>query len=213
VALVEQFRRITSGFPDDWEVARFWLAAENESDAARAGTVLAPANPGRRGRVLQFRTARHGAGLSLERVIGLLRRLDQERINGRLELADVLGSDPSAGEARLSLAAQWDAAVSALPPDWSHAVGEVSLRSTDYIEPGALLLSPLNPVRVGSRPDFRFRVARIAGYGTAPEMTRRCFERLDEAGIRGSARIVHAVSDVYLSGTQGPVWYEDGRVV
>jgi hypothetical protein len=66
---------------------------------------------------------------------------------------------------------------------------------------------------VGSRPDFRFRVARTAGYGTAPEMTRRCFERLDEAGIRGSARIVHAVSDVYLSRTQGPVWYEDGRVV
>jgi hypothetical protein len=213
VALVEEFRRITGALPDDWELARFWLAIEDDGDAGRAAAVLSPANPGRRGRVLQFQTGRRGAGLSLERIAGLLRRLDQERIHGRLELAGVLGSDPAAGDTKTTLAAQWDAAVAALPPDWSHALGEVSLGSTDYLEPGALRLSPLNPVRHGTRPALRFRVARSGGYGAAPEMAHRCFERLDEAVIRGSVRIVHAVSDVHPAATQGPVWYADGKVV
>jgi hypothetical protein len=213
VALVADFRQITSGLPDDWEVARLRLTAEDESEVTRASLVLGPTNPGRHGRTIQFQTARRGAGLSPERVASLLRRLDQERVHGSLELVESLGSDPTAADERLSLASAWDAAVASLPPDWSHAVGEVALASTDYTEPGALRLGPLNPVRVGSRPVLRFRVARAAGYGAAPEMAHRCFERLDEAGITGSVRIVEAVCDVFLSRTQGPVWYQHGRVV
>ena len=213
MALVDQFRGLTASLPDDWQVARLRLTVEDESEAARAAAVLGPTNPGRRGRTIHFQCARHGIGLGADRVSGLLRRLDQERVHGTLELAEVLDADTRDTNPHVSLAAVWDAAVAALPPDWSHAVGEVSLNSSDYIEPGALRLSPLNPVRHGSRPVLRFRVARTAGYGASPEMAHRCFERLDEAGIRGSARIVHAVSDVFLARTQGPVWYESGRVV
>jgi hypothetical protein len=213
VALVDQFRELTASLPDDWDVARIWLTAEDDAEAKRAVNLLAPTNPGRHGRVIRFQTARRGAGLSSERVAGLLRRLDQERIHGTLELAEVLDERTDAANPHVSLAAAWDAAVAALPSDWSHAVGEVSLTSTDYIEPGAVRLSPLNPLRHSSRPVFRFRVARIAGYGASPEMAHRCMERLDEAGIRGSTRVVNAVSDVFLARTQGPVWYEHGRVV
>jgi hypothetical protein len=213
VALVDQFRQLTASLPDDWDVARIWLTAEGDGDAKRAVNVLAPTNPGRHGRVIRFQTARRGVGLSPERLAGLLRRLDEERIHGTLELAEVLDEQVEAGNPHVSLAAAWDAAVASLPSDWSHAVGEVSLSSSDYVEPGALRLSPVNPLRHGSRPIFRFRVARTAGYGASPEMTHRCMKRLDEAGIRGSARIVNAVSDVFPAKTQGPVWYERGRVV
>jgi hypothetical protein len=213
VALADQFRRIVADLPEDWEVARMRLTLEDRREGTRAAIVLGPTNPGRQGHVVQFQTARGGHGLSAERVTGLLGRLDRERIHGVLDLVEVLGSDPSTGGEHISLAAAWDAAVAALPPDWSHAVGEVTLFSTDYLEPGALRLSPINPQRLGSRPVFRFRVARTAGYGASPEMAHRCFERLDEAAIRGTTRIVNAVSDVFPARTQGPVWYEGGRVV
>jgi hypothetical protein len=32
-------------------------------------------------------------------------------------------------------------------------------------------------------------------WATTPRMVRRCFERLDEAGIRGEIRILRALSD------------------
>ena len=44
-------------------------------------------------------------------------------------------------------------------------------------------------------------------------MVRRCFARLDEAGIRGEVRILQAFSDSYPAKTQGPVWYQAGKVV
>ena len=43
-------------------------------------------------------------------------------------------------------------------------------------------MAPLNPARYSDAVGFRFRVGRY-GYGAAPEMTRRCFERLDTEGI------------------------------
>ena len=40
---------------------------------------------------------------------------------------------------------------------------------------------PINPARAGRRPpSFRFRAARLQGYGVAPVMARRAFERLDD---------------------------------
>jgi hypothetical protein len=44
-------------------------------------------------------------------------------------------------------------------------------------------------------------------------MARRCFERLDEEGIRGELRVLHALSDTRPVQTQGPVWYLGGRSV
>jgi hypothetical protein len=44
-------------------------------------------------------------------------------------------------------------------------------------------------------------------------MTRRCFERLDDEEIRGSVRVLRALSDTQPVQTQGPVWYVGGRSV
>jgi hypothetical protein len=44
-------------------------------------------------------------------------------------------------------------------------------------------------------------------------MTRRCFERLDEEGIRGRVTVLRALSDTRPVQTQGPVWYVGGRSV
>ena len=44
-------------------------------------------------------------------------------------------------------------------------------------------------------------------------MTRRCLERLDEAGIRGELRILRVLSDTQPVATQGPVWYVGGKAV
>jgi hypothetical protein len=66
---------------------------------------------------------------------------------------------------------------------------------------------------VPDRLAFRFRAARRFGYGASPEMTRRCFERLDAESIRGTVRIEWALSDTRPVYTQGPVWYAGGRAV
>jgi hypothetical protein len=142
-----------------------------------------------------------------------LRRLDEERIRGTLEL---LASGEPAIEpetARPTLAASWDAELAALPADWSDVYAEVELRSTDHLERAALLLAPLNPARFGGRPGFRFRVASRYGYGASPGMTRRCLERLDEEPIPGRVRVLRALSDVRPVATQGAVWHVGGKTV
>jgi hypothetical protein len=211
--LVEQFRRLQSRLPVDWESAGLRLIVGDERDAARAAALLGPTNPGRRGKAINFATARHGAGVGADRIRELLRRLDAEGIEGELALAGVEEAPIAAAAARRKLADAWDEALATLPPDWSDLYAEVELSSSDYIEPGALRLSPLNPTRPDARPLFRFRAARKFGYGASPEMVRRCLERLDEAGIRGELRILHVVSDSYPAKTQGPVWYAAGKVI
>jgi hypothetical protein len=213
VALVEQFSRLQADLPDDWQTARVRLRIPDEGDCARAAALLAPANPGRRGKVINFTMARRAGGLGPDQIRGLLLRLDTARIHGGLEL---LGGEKGAATPelqRLSLAGSWDEESAKLPPDWSDLYAEVELTSSDYIEPGALRLSPLNPTRPDARPLFRFRAARRFGYGASPEMVRRSLERLDEAGMRGQLRILHAVSDSYPAKTQGPVWYAGGKVI
>ncbi len=74
-------------------------------------------------------------------------------------------------------------------------------------------MSPLNPARYDSTPGFRFRCARVYGYGASPGMVRRCFARLDERVIPGTVRILRVLSDSKPVGTQGPVWYVGGKVV
>ena len=44
-------------------------------------------------------------------------------------------------------------------------------------------------------------------------MAQRCLERLDEEGIRGSIRVLWALSDTRPVQTQGPVWYSGGKSV
>jgi hypothetical protein len=211
--LSTQFRWIESELPADWRLAHLRLTVPNAADCGRAAALLGPTNPGRHGKVISFDTARGGAGVGPDRIFGLLRRLDVERIQGELEVVGLAESSAAAVEPRTALVEAWDAAVATLPPDWSDLIAEVELNSSDYIEPGALRLSPLNPTRPDARPLFRFRAARKFGYGGSPEMARRCFARLDEAGIRGELRILQVFSNTFPAKTQGPVWYEAGKVI
>jgi hypothetical protein len=214
VSLVDQWREIERDLPDGWGDARLVLTVPDEPRADRAAGLLAPINPGRRGKQLRFYTAPSGAGHRPELVRRLLARLDAERVGGELELVSSGNPEPAAPEvARPTLAASWDASVAALPSDWSDAYAELELRSSDHLDRAALLLSPVNPSRFGGKPGFRFRTARRFGYGVSPGMARRSFERLDAESIRGTVRILRALSDTRPAQTQGPVWYLGGKAV
>ena len=213
--LVEQWRAVERDLPEDWGDARLLLTVADERQANRAASLLGSIAPGRRGKQLRFYTARRGAGHRPDLVRRLLARLDSERIEGELELVSSGAPEEAAPPeiVRAKLAPMWDAAVAGLPADWSDAYAEVELRSSDHLDRAALLLSPVNPSRFGGRPGFRFRTARTAGYGVSPEMAHRCFERLDAERIRGSVRILRALSDTHNVQTQGPVWYVGGKSV
>jgi hypothetical protein len=213
VALVDQWRAIQRNLPEAWGNARLRLTADEEGQCERAAALLGPATPGRHGRVISFFAARRGAGPSPDLVERLLRRLDKDGIGGELEL---VGTDVEAeAEAAVptTFVAGWERELAALPDDWSDLYLEVELFSTDYLDRAALLLAPLNPSRYGSKPGFRARVARRFGYGASTEMTRRCFERLDEEGTRGTVCVLRVLSDTRPVQTQGPVWNVGGRSV
>jgi len=213
VSFVSQWEEIQRSLPQNWADARLLITIPDDGDCDRAAALLGPANPGRSGKLIRFFTARGGAGIGPEAVRRLLRRLDAEWIYGTLELTGTGEAEPAPEIARRTLAAEWDAAVGTLPEDWSDMYAEVELTSSDFLERAALLLSPLNPARYGGKPGFRFRIARRFGYGGSGAMARRCFERLDEAGIRGELHVLRVLSDSKPVGTQGPVWYVGGRTV
>ena len=213
--LVEQWRQIQRELPEGWGDVRLLLTVAGEREAARGASLLGPINAGRSGRELRFFCARRGAGPRPDAVGRLLKRMDDERLAGTLELLAVgePTEAPPPETRRASLAEEWAAQVAALPPDWSDVYAEVELRSSDHLERAALLASPLNPSRFGGVLGFRFRCARKFGYGAAPEMVRRCLERIDAERIRGDVRILRALSETDPVGTQGPVWYVGGKAV
>lgn len=212
--LANRWREIERGLPEDWRDARLLLRVSDSTEAERAAAMLTPLMPGRNGNEIRFYAARRGAGAGPDAVARLLGRLDREGIRGELELVSAQKPEPDvlAVEAP-RLVQAWEQALATLPPDWSDLYVELELTSTDHLEGAALLLSPVNPARYGGKPSFRFRVARRFGYGASPEMTRRCFERLDSENIRGTVRILWALSDTRPVYTQGPVWYVGGRAV
>jgi hypothetical protein len=112
----------------------------------------------------------------------------------------------------LPLAEEWDRALASLPPDWSDALCELHVDSSDYLPRAAHLGAPLNPARIHGELALRFRVGRN-GYGTSAAMARRCFERMDDEGITGSIGVVNGLSDVGNVGSLGPVWRIAGRSV
>ena len=213
VRLADRWREIQRGLPEAWGDARLELTADDEARAEEAAALLGPLMPGRRGNRIRFFAARRGAGPSPGQVERALQRLDREGISAKLELLASGEAVTVPPTSRATLAASWDAEIDGLPRDWSDAYAEVELTSTDYLERAALLLAPVNPARFGGKPAFRFRCARRFGYGAAPEMARRCFERLDREGISGEVRVLYALSDTKPVGTQGPVWYVGGRAV
>jgi hypothetical protein len=214
VSLVGDWHVLQAGLPEGWTQVSVQLDIRDPGVAQRAAALLGPAAPYRaEATVLRFVSARDGSAQGPDGIARLLRRLDEARIGGTLS---ALGSERTAARAErelTSLVESWDAMLEGLPPDWSDLVAEVRFGSSDYVEPAAVLCIQMNPRRVGNRATFRFRSARRAGYGVAPQMARRCFERCDEADIRGSIVALRVLSDTHLEATQGPVWILGGETI
>jgi hypothetical protein len=214
VSLARQWRQIQASLPEDWSDAQLSVRLGDEAVAARAAALLAPLQPIRWGPGLRFYAVRSGAGSSPAAVERALARLDEERIDGELELlATGEAAIVTPGAVRKTLVGEWDGALEDLPEDWSDLYAEIELTSSDHLDPAAIALAPLNPSRYGRTPGFRFRCARRFGYGASPQMVRRCLARLEERKIPGELRILRVLSDTQPVGTQGPVWYIGGKVV
>ena len=143
--LAEQWNAIEQRLDPRWSDARLELAIADGTQRTRALALLAPAGPGGIGTTIRFSASRTGVGVGPEAVRNLLRRLDDEEISGTLGCSSSADAPAAAIEKRASLAADWDAAVAEMPGDWSDLLCELELTSSDHIEPGALLLAPLNP--------------------------------------------------------------------
>jgi hypothetical protein len=211
--LVEQFSELERGLVDEWAELRLRLTVDDESHAERAAALLAPANPGRLGKVIRLMVDRRGPGIAPEALRRLLKRLDDEDIAGALDLQGLQKAPPEDLQTKETLRAQWDLRLAEVPADWSDIYAQVRLDSTDYLERGALLLAPINPARYGGPAALRFRSAQHFGYGVSPGMAARCFERCDEEGITGEVEILYVLSDTNPVATQGPVWLLGGRMV
>jgi hypothetical protein len=214
VTLGEQWRTIAGRLPADSGSARVTLSLDQDSRADQAALILAPLTPGRTRGTFRLNVR---PGVTAERIFD---RLDEAGIRGRLDLVEAgAAPEPPARAMRAPVerprpvVEQWDELIGSLPPDWSDVYAEVELDSSDFLQRGALLLAPVNPARYGGLTTLRFRCARVSGYGAAPSMTRRCFERLEEEGITGRVRILRMLSSTRHVATQGPVWRVGGRSV
>ena len=214
MSLVEQWQEIERSLPEDWADARLAVTIDDDTQRTRALALLGPLVPARHDREIRFFVGRRGAGPGPEAVRRLLRLLDRERMDGTLQLLSSARLAPQPEPSpRAGLADMWDRSASELPEDWSDLWCEVELTSSDHLERAALQLAPVNPARYGGTPGFRFRVARVRGYGASAQMARRCLARLDEAHIPGELRLLRVLSDTQPVGTQGPVWHVGGKVV
>ena len=213
MGLAEQWNLIEAGLDPRWSDARLDLRIDDPARRDRAAALLAPASPGRMGASVRFVARRDGTGVGPEALRRLLRRIDAEGIAGTVALLGAADAPEQTVAARTSLAGDWDAATAVLPADWSDLLCELDLTSSDHIERGALLLAPINPIQSAGHTGFRFRCAHTFGYGASAGMVRRCLARLDEDGIPGEVRVLRALSDTHPVGTQGPVWYVEGKAV
>jgi len=210
----EQWAQIEQELPADWSETQ--LAFTPEGSVAEAAAVLGPLQPGRVGSELRLHIERAEGGV--ERARNIFRALDRRRIWGTLSVVgsirDVAPLVEASGSERPGpLAEQWDAALAELPPDWSDVLCVLELDSSDHVPRAALLGAPLNPTRVHGEVALQFRASGKQGYGVAPQMARRCFERMDAETIAGSLRVVYGLSDTENAVTQGPVWRLAGKSV
>jgi len=217
VKLVDQWAAVERRLPGDWETVALRLTAEQPGELAEAARVLGPMSVGHVGDRLALTVRRAGGAAGPEAARRLFARLDEARIWCVLEEEEVGERKPEAAADRarhtVPVAETWDAALAELPSGWSDLLCLLELESSALLPRAALLCAPINPTRERHAVGFTFRCARRAGYGVAPEMARRCFERLDGEGIEGSVSVLRVVSDTDNVATQGPVWYVGGKVL
>ena len=210
MSVARQWKVIGSELPDSWARASLRLELHDRAAADQAAATLGPTGPYRVSpTILQFSVARDGSALGPQGITRLLARIPK----GTLTLSNSQASPRLEEREITSLVEGWDAALAGLPSDWSDLYAEIEFTSSDYIEPAAVLCIQMNPRRDGTRAAFNFRAGRQAGYGVAPGMARRCFERCDEKGIRGSISVLRVLSDTHLVATQGPVWLSGGKTL
>jgi hypothetical protein len=214
MSLVDQWSEVEQSLPAGWGEARIRVVPEDPNEQEKAAAILTPLQPllGEAGSI-SFRTAVDGTGPTPDAVRRALARLDVVRVHGVLEVISSATYEVVLPERIVTLAESWAGVLATLPDDWSDLFAEVELDSSDYVERASLNMTPLNARRDYERVALRFRSARRFGYGASPEMVRRCFIRCDDDGIRGRVQILRALSDTKPVGTQGPVWYLDGRTV
>ena len=221
VKLVDQWQALERRLPDGWESIALRLRTEQPGELSEAARILGPMNVGRVGDQLAFSVLRAGGAAGPQAARRLFARLDAARIWCLLEQQAVVDSDPAVAalaepaslEPSTSLADGWDRVVAELPADWSDLLCALELDSSALLTRAALLAAPLNPTRDRARAAFTFRCARRAGYGVAPAMARRCFERLDDEGIGGRVAVLRALSETDNVATQGAVWYVGGKAL
>jgi hypothetical protein len=209
VNLTDQWRELAGGLPEEWTEARVLLTLAEDERADEASLMLASLTPGRTGTTFRLTVRRRA------RPEGVLSRLDRAGIRGRLDVVatDEAGAQPGAPERSRSLAEQWDEVMAGLPADWSDLYAQVDFDSSDYLQRGALLMSPTNPAHYGGATALRFRAARVSGYGVSAGMARRCLTRLDGERLTGRLRILRVLAGTRHSASQGPVWRVGGRSV
>jgi len=203
VPLAARWNRIQSGLDPRWTEVTLSLAIDDDPARSRAAALLGPATPGLAGKQIRFHVSSQGTGIGPEAARRLLRRIDAERIRGRLEVVASREAPQERAETQPSLAKGWKTALEVLPSDWSDLVAELELDSSADIDRAAVLCAPINPSQLTGRTGFRFRCASRSGYGASVGMVGRCLVRLDEAGISGRIRVSQALSDVHPVGTQG----------
>ncbi|MCY7303970.1 MAG: hypothetical protein LH654_13255 [Thermoleophilia bacterium] len=218
--LVDQWHAMEADFPTDWEDVRLTFTAEQPTDLSRAAQVLGSINVGRVGDTLVFQVESGAGPQGKYTALRLFERLDRDRIWCHIEQSKVqapAAPTPSDAAEELrssgSVAASWDHALAPLPSDWTDLLCELEIESSTLLDRAALLCAPLNPARSGSRLVFTFRCSGRSGFGASPSMTRRCFERLDNEGIVGSASVLRVLSDTDNVDTQGPVWLVGGKTL
>ncbi len=218
--LVDQWHALEADLPAGWEDVRLTLTAEQGADLPRAAQILGSLNAGRVGQSLVFHVRSNAGPEGKQSVLRVFGRLDRERIWCRIESSAVevasagrAAASPEPGQPTESVADSWDRALAPLPSDWSDLLCELEIQSSTLLDRVALLCAPLNPARSGMRLVFTFRCSGRSGYGVSPSMARRCFERLDNEDIVGTATVLRVLSETDNVDTQGPVWLVGGKTL
>jgi hypothetical protein len=215
MALTDQWALLEAELAADWTTARVGIDLADQASADETLAALAPLQPLRSmtGSV-SIRINRNGGGPGTDALRRGLARLDAKGIRARVAIVGVdVAPAPVAATPTPSLVGSWLAELATVPADWSDIVAEIELDSSDYLDPAAVYLAPINPRRIGPLTVLRFRSARRFGYGASAGMVGACLERCDDADIRGRVRILQALCDTQPVGTQGPVWRLDGQTV